>query len=134
MSAGERFFDANLILYLLSSDLRKAGIAEQALEMGGVVSVQVLNEFAAVATRKFKMLLPEVREVLAAVRAACMVVPLTEAAHDKGLELAARHKLPVYDAMIIASACLAGCKSLLSEDMQHGQVFERSLKIHNPFH
>jgi len=33
----------------------------------------------------------------------------------------------------IAEEELAGCKTLLSEDMQHGQVFQRSLKILNPF-
>ena len=133
MSAGERFFDTNVVLYLLSADARKAGIAERELGNGGVVSVQVLNEFASVAVRKFKMPMTEVREALAAVRAACTVVPLTEAAHEKGIELAGRNKLPVFDAMIIASALLAGCQTLLSEDMHDGQIFERRLKIHNPF-
>ena len=133
MSAGERFFDTNVVLYLLSADARKAGIAERELSAGGVVSVQVLNEFASVAVRKFKMPMAEVREALAAVRAACTVIPVTEAVHEKGMELAGRHKLPVFDAMIVASALLGGCKILLSEDMHDGQIFERRLKIHNPF-
>ena len=133
MNASDRFFDTNVILYLFSADSHKAGIAEQELSIGGIVSVQVLNEFASVATRKIKMPMADVRETLAAVRAACQVVALTEAVHDKGMELAGRHKLPVYDAMIIASALLAGCKTLMSEDMQDRQVFERTLKVHNPF-
>lgn len=133
MSAADRFFDTNVVLYLFSADARKAGIAERELGDGGILSVQVLNEFASVATRKIMMPMADVREALAAVRAACQVVPLTEAVHDKGIELAGRHKLPVYDAMIIASALLAGCKTLMSEDMQDGQVFERILKVHNPF-
>ena len=133
MSAAERFFDTNIVLYLFSADARKAGIAERELSEGGVVSVQVLNEFASVAVRKYKLPMTEVREALAAVRVACTVIPLTEAAHEKGMDLAGRHKLPVFDAMIIASALLAGCRTLLSEDMHNGQVFERRLKIHNPF-
>ena len=133
MKASERFIDTNLLLYLLSADTRKADIAEQELEQGGTVSVQVLNEFSSVALRKFKMPLAEVREVLAGLRAACSVVPLTEAVHDKGLELVERNGLSVYDAMIVAAALLAGCKTLLSEDMQHDQLFQRTLRVRNPF-
>ena len=70
MNAGDRFFDTNVVLYLFSADARKAGIAEQELGIGGIVSVQVLNEFASVATRKIKMPMADVRETLAAVRAA----------------------------------------------------------------
>jgi predicted nucleic acid-binding protein len=40
---------------------------------GGVISVQVLNEFAFVASRKLAMRLPEIREVLSAFRAICSV-------------------------------------------------------------
>ena len=133
MKASERFIDTNLLLYLLSADTRKADIAEQELQLGGTVSVQVLNEFSSVALRKFKMPLTEVREVLAGVRAACSVVPLTEAVHDRGLELVERNGMPVYDAMIVAAALLAGCKTLLSQDMQHDQLFQRTLRVRNPF-
>jgi predicted nucleic acid-binding protein len=35
--------------------------------------------------------------------------------------------------MIVAAALLAGCKRLYSEDLQHGQVFERQLSVRNPF-
>lgn len=38
-----------------------------------------------------------------------------------------------WDALIIAAALLADCDTLYSEDMQHGQVFESSLTIINPF-
>jgi predicted nucleic acid-binding protein len=133
MSAGDRFFDTNVLLYLLSSDHAKADRAEDALAQGGVISVQVLNEFASVATRKLRMPVAEIREALATVRAVCTVVPISEETHDNGLELAERYGLSLYDAMIIASALLAGCKILLSEDMQDGQVIERSLEIRNPF-
>ena len=63
----------------------------------------------------------------------CTIVPISEETHDAGLQLAERHGLSVYDAMIVAAALLAGCKTLLSEDMQDGQVFEGRLKVRNPF-
>ncbi len=133
MSATERFFDTNVLLYLLSADEAKSDRAERELLAGGVVSVQVLNEFASVTVRKLNMSIAETRESLAAIRAICAVVPVSEETHDKGLQLAERYGLSVYDAMIAASALLAGCKTLLSEDMQHDQVLGRTLRIRNPF-
>jgi predicted nucleic acid-binding protein len=133
MSAAERFFDTNILLHVLSGDEAKADRAEQALSAGGVISVQVLNEFASVASRKLGMSCAEIREVLAAVRAACTVVPLVEETHDLGLKLAERFRLSLYDAMIVAAALLAGCRTLVSGDMQHGQSFDGKLAVHNPF-
>ena len=133
MNAAERFFDTNVLLYLLSGDDAKADRAESELSAGGILSVQVLNEFAAVALRKSKLSLAEIREVLATIRAVCKVVPLSEATHDRGLQIAERYGLSVYDAMIVAAALLAGCKTLLTEDLQQGQTFDDALKIQNPF-
>src|SRR5512143_2320292 len=55
MSGVAAFFDTNVLLYLLSGDPMKADRAETLLAAGGVISVQVLNEFAAVASRKLAM-------------------------------------------------------------------------------
>jgi predicted nucleic acid-binding protein len=133
MSAADQFFDTNVLLYLLSSDESKADRAEQELSGGGVISVQVLNEFASVATRKLGMSITEVREVLAAVRTACTIVPLNEETHDVGLQIVEKYQLSLFDSMIIAAALLAECKMLVSEDMQHGQTFEGKLEVRNPF-
>ena len=133
MSAAERFFDTNVILYLLSDDDARADRAEKELSAGGVVSVQVLNEFASVASRNLKMSIAEIREVLATIRAVCTIVPISEETHDVGLQVAERYALPVYDAMIVAAALLAGCKTVMSEDMQDGQILEGRLQVRNPF-
>ena len=128
-----RFFDSNVLLHLLSGDDTRADRAEQELSAGGVISVQVLNEFASVASRKLKMSIAEIREVIATVRSVCMIVPISEETHDVGLRIAEKYELSVYDAMIVASALLAGCTMLVSEDMQHGQAFDGRLKVRNPF-
>lgn len=133
MSAAERFFDTNVVLYLLSSEDARADRAEKELSAGGVVSVQVLNEFASVASRKLRMSIAEIREVLATIRAVCTIVPITEETHDLGLQVAERYGLAVYDSLIVAAALLAGCKTVMSEDMQDGQVVEGRVRIRNPF-
>lgn len=127
------FLDTNVVVYLLSDDERKADISERLIATGGVVSVQVLNEFAAVATRKFNLTLPEIKTVLAAVRHSCEVLPLTAELHDLGLSLMERYGLSVYDAMIVAAALSRGASTLLSEDMQDGLIIDDCLKIVDPY-
>ena len=132
MSAGSAFFDTNILLYLVSGDLAKANRAEALIAAGGVISVQVLNEFVSVASRKLAMSLPEIREVLSAIRAICAVEPLSIQTHDLGVDLAERFRLSFYDALIVAAAVLAKCDTLYSEDMQDGQRIEK-VTIRNPF-
>ncbi len=134
MSVPDGFFDTNILLYLLSGDDAKADAAEALLSQGGHISVQVLNEFASIATRKLGMTHAEVRDALEPIRAICPTHALTEATHDLGVQLAERYKLSIYDAMIAAAALTAGCTALFSEDMQHGLLIERTLRIQNPFH
>ena len=55
MTGAKSFFDTNVALYLLSADTAKTDRAEELLSTGGTISVQVLNEFAAVASRKLRM-------------------------------------------------------------------------------
>jgi predicted nucleic acid-binding protein len=133
MSAGEDFFDTNVVLYLLSADTAKADRAEELLAIGGTISVQVLNEFSAVASRKLRMSWIEIREVLSQIRAVCAVEPMTIETHERALRIAERYGLSIYDALIVSAALLANCKTLHSEDMQDGQVVERQLTIRNPF-
>ena len=75
MNGTEDFFDTTVVLYLLSADTAKADRAEDLLALGGTISVQVLNEFVAVASRKLRMSLMEIREVLTQIRAVCPVEP-----------------------------------------------------------
>jgi predicted nucleic acid-binding protein len=133
MNGGEDFFDTNVVLYLLSADTAKADRAEELLAMGGTISVQVLNEFAAVASRKLRMSLIEIREVLAQIRVVCAVEPITIETHERALRILERYGFSIYDALIVSAALLAGCKTLHSEDLQDGHVIERQLTIRNPF-
>jgi predicted nucleic acid-binding protein len=133
MSDADSFFDTSVLLYLLSADADKADRVEGLLERSGVVSVQVLNEFTAVATRKLGMSLAEVREILGTVRTVCTTYPLTPEHHDGGMEIAERYRFSFYDSVIVASALSARCKTLYSEDLQHRQIIEKRLTVINPF-
>ena len=133
MSATESFFDTNVLLYLLSADSSKAARSEALLADGGTISVQVLNEIASVASRKLGMSLREIREMLGIVRAVCNVTPISEAVHDRGLTIYERYQFSIYDSMIIATALLAECAVLFSEDLHDGQIIDSQLTIRDPF-
>lgn len=133
MRVAEAFFDTNVVLYLLSQDSAKADRAEELMALGGTISVQVLNEFVAVASRKLRMSWAEIHEVLAQIRAVCALEAITVETHERALQMAERYGYSIYDALILAAALLAGCKTLYSEDMQHDQVIEHQLRIRNPF-
>lgn len=128
------FIDTNVLVYLASQEDAKVARAESLLATGdAVISVQVLNELATVARRKMRLAWAELDVFLETIRDLLPVRPLTLAVHDTGLEIARRHRLAVYDAMIVASALDAGCDVLYSEDMQHGQCFAAQLRLVNPF-
>jgi predicted nucleic acid-binding protein len=129
----EAFLDTNVLLYLVSADVRKADIAEQTIAAGGHVSVQVLNEFVSVARRKAGLRWTEIDDVLGSVRRICRVHALTTETHDAARTLAEKHKLSFHDATIVASAVAAGCDTLYSEDLQDGRRFGGTLRVRNPF-
>lgn len=126
------FFDTNIPLYLLSADAGKASRAEDLLAERGTISVQVLNEFAAVARRKHATPWPDVVLMLDTLKHVCRVEPLTLDVHERAIDLARRFGMPIYDAMIAASALTAGCAVLYSEDFQHGLRIE-GMTVRNPF-
>lgn len=133
MSVAESFFDTSVLLYLLSSDARKADRVEDLLDKSGVISVQVLNEFTVTASRKLAMPLPEIRELLEIVRRICRTESLAVDDHDRAVEIAGRYRFAFYDSVIVASALRAGCRTLYTEDLQHRQVIDRRLTVVNPF-
>jgi predicted nucleic acid-binding protein len=131
--SGKSFFDTTILIYSISSKEPHAAIAEKLLMEGGYISVQVLNEFAAVARRKLNMSWEEIGDALSAIRALCEPpTPLSIKTHEAALEIATRYGYQIYDALILAAALDADCDTLYSEDMQDGQTIA-ALTIRNPF-
>ena len=133
MPEPKAFIDSNVLIYLLSADAHKADQAEMVMQKGGLISVQALNEVANVARRKLTMPWEEIDELLSLIRMLCPAEPLTVETHEKGLLIAERYRLSIYDAMIVAAALIGGCDTLYSEDMQDGLLIDNQLSICNPF-
>jgi predicted nucleic acid-binding protein len=133
MSTTRVFFDTNVLLYLLSGDVTKANRAEALVSKGGILSVQVLNEFASVASRKLGMSWVEIREVLDTIRMVCHTEPVSVEIYDRGFALSERYGFSIYDSMILAAALLTDCAVLFTEDLQDGQNIDNQLIVRNPF-
>lgn len=131
---GKAFFDTNILVYAVAENDPRAVRAEALLEAGGIVSVQVLNEFVSVARRKMRMPWKDVSEALDVIRVLCpSPVPLTISTHESALKIAENHGYEIYDALVVAAALEAGCTALYSEDFHDGQVIDGKLTIRNPF-
>ncbi len=132
MSSG-RFLDTNVLVYAQVNGDYRTAIARQILYEGGVVGVQVLNEFASVARAKLGLNWSQVQEAIDDIVILCPAPrPLSFSAHRRALGLSNRFGFSIWDSLIVAAALDAGCSTLLTEAMQHGQVIE-GLRIENPF-
>jgi len=128
------FFDTNVLIYAVVHDDPRSTQAEGLLASGGVVSVQILNEFASVARRKILMSWSDVTEALDAFRFLCpSPLPITIETHEAALKIADKHGYNIYDALAVSAALEAGCTTLYSEDLPDGQTIDGQLTIRNPF-
>ena len=126
------FFDTNIIVYAQERG-EKGNIARALLAEGGYLSVQVLNEFASVSSRKQGRTWSEIEEALSDLLALVRPpVSITIDLHRQARRLASELGFSFYDALIVAAAIEAGCQTLYSEDMQHGRTIG-PLTIMNPF-
>jgi predicted nucleic acid-binding protein len=128
------FFDTNVLVYALVQDDPRSDEAEKLIAEGGTISVQVLNEFAAVLRRKTQMSWDEVRFAVENIKILCPEpLPISLDTHGEALAIAERYGYKIYDALMLASALEARCTILYTEDMQDGQVVDAELTIRNPF-
>jgi len=127
------FFDTNVACYALGRGDPRQNRALDLLFRGGAISVQVLNELASVLRNKLQMSWKEtglaIEQLLILCPRAC---PLTLETHQTAMRVCARYGLAIYDGLIVASAMEAGCDTLYTEDMHHGQTIE-GVRIVNPF-
>lgn len=134
------FLDTNVFIYQLdTSDARKHKIAErlvrEALESDrACISYQVVQECLNTVLRKAEVALDAqgARAYLDAVLLPLMKVGASAALYVRALDIQLRWRFGFYDSLVVASALSAGCDTLLTEDLQHGQVIE-TLTISNPF-
>jgi predicted nucleic acid-binding protein len=132
------FFDTNVLVYAVDAsdparqDIAIERFARAAREDKVVLSTQVLQEFYAITTRKLQ---PPLSAAEAARQMAELsafeVMGASAQSVLAAAELARKHRLQWWDALILEAALRAGAGVLVTEDGQHGQRFG-SLVVENP--
>lgn len=137
---GPIFVDTNVLVYAKDrKDPVKRLRATEWLDMlwdtgSGRVSFQVLNELYATVTKVGGLGLPP-DGARAFVRAYLAWHPITEDAAllEQGWAIQDRYRFSWWDSLIVAAAHVAGCRYLLTEDLQHEQRLLGGLVVLNPF-
>ena len=129
------FLDSNIIIYAYSrTEPGKADIARRIIASGNVIiSAQVINEFVSVTHKKLRHSIEVIEKAVQEFLKFTRTVPISAETSLLAIRIAKEHRLAWYDSLIVASALENGCSILVSEDLQHGQVIEKSLTIINPF-
>ncbi|MFN0316421.1 MAG: PIN domain-containing protein [Burkholderiales bacterium] len=129
------FLDTNILVYVYSGDEpEKQAAALLVIEQSNpIISTQVLSELANTLSRKFNLGYDVVVQAIAEIQDACTVIPVMPHTIEQALALAQKYQYSYYDSLILAAALSAGCETLATEDMQHGQIIEGTLVIRNPF-
>jgi predicted nucleic acid-binding protein len=135
MSA-EVFLDTNIFVYCFDADNpSKQAIAKKLVgKRDWFVSWQVVQEFSSVALHRFKVpLKPADLSDYIAFRLwpECRILP-SQPIFNQAMSIHGRYGFRFYDCLVLASALAGGAKTLLSEDLQHGQRIG-SLEVLNPF-
>lgn len=131
------FLDTNIIVYANDgADPRKQDVALELvarhLRAGtGVISTQVMQEYAVNALQKLKQAVPVVMHQLHLLETLEVRI-VTPDLVRRALEISNLYEISYWKALIIAAAEKSGCALILSEDLNAGQNY-CGIRCENPF-
>ena len=128
------FLDTNIFIYAYSNDSDKKN---RSIELFGysscITSTQALSELSNVCFKKLMFSDKDVSNIIKDVISFCDIFIVNDATIQQAVLIKGRYGYTYYDSLILASALESNCSILYSEDLQHGQIIENSLKIVNPY-
>ncbi|MDD5307409.1 MAG: PIN domain-containing protein [Deltaproteobacteria bacterium] len=136
-TSGKIFLDTNVFIHALDgrTPSKRARCREiiraLAASRTAVISTQVMQEFYVVATRKLGADPVLVKSMLASL-SNLELVTVTPEMIGEAVDLSILNRLSFWDALIVASASVARCEALVTEDLNHGQVVH-GVRIESPF-
>jgi len=128
--------DSNVLLYNHDNNANhahKKAAAARLLGGNPVVSSQAISEYFNVMRKKHKADKKDLIRAAALWLEKCRIQPVILSTVKTASRLIDRYDFQLFDGLIVAAALEARCDILYSEDMQHGQLIDGTLKILNPF-
>jgi predicted nucleic acid-binding protein len=128
--------DSNILIYALFGADRRHGAAVKILERASqgdcVQTLQSLGETFRVLTRRYGMVPEDARSKIERLQRLFTIVAADEIALEKAMVAVAAHRLQFWDAMLWATARLAGCRMILTENHQ-GMAELEGVRFADPF-
>lgn len=133
----ECFLDTNILVYAAASNPAEADKRQTSLKLiedeEFALSAQVLQEFFVTVTRKLErpMSPSQAMEWIEQLEAfPCL--PVDAALVKIAAEISERYRISYRDGAIIAAALRAGARTVFSEDLNDGQLYD-GVRVLNPF-
>jgi predicted nucleic acid-binding protein len=133
------FLDTNILFYAYDRhDPRKQRVAQSLLIDGmenesAALSVQVLGEFFSIVTRQIKQpMTPDEAKEAIELFSSLLIQEIDLAMVERAIDTHKIYRISYWDALIVSAAERAGCKRILSEDLNDGQLYH-GLAIYNSF-
>jgi predicted nucleic acid-binding protein len=129
--------DTNILVYAEGVDdpgrqARAIEAIERERPADIVLPLQVLGELFTVLCRKGSRTPLEARRAVLTWAEGYRVMPTDAATIVDAMDLVAAHRVAFWDAVILSAAAEAGCRTIMSEDMQDGFTW-RGVTVRNPF-
>jgi predicted nucleic acid-binding protein len=136
MSAQRITLDTNLLVYVVDTSAREKHdrarkLAELALKVDCVLTLQALSEFYFAVTRKGKLPAVEAQAQVEAWQDLFPVVAAKPSTLNRAITATTSRRIGFWDALLWATAREAGVTLLLSEDFGDGSVLD-GVRIVNP--
>jgi predicted nucleic acid-binding protein len=129
--------DTNILVYAIDQSegakhMLAAKLLLRAAAANQPLMLQSLNELAAVVRQKRLMSAANAKRMIEFHRDSFVIEPpaIDDLLH--AIQANEDHKLPLWDALLWATARRAGCKTILSEDFQHARELG-GVRFLNPF-
>ena len=129
--------DTNILAYAegVNGGARKKAalaIVERLPSEETFVPVQVLGELYAVLVRKAERPPARVRDAILSWQETFTSIETSSGVLAAAIDLATGHNLGIWDSIILSASAAAGCRFLLSEDLQDGFTWN-GVTVVNPF-
>ncbi len=128
------FIDSNICVYAFDkTDMRKTHKALDLISLSPAISPQVIIETYNACYRKLKLPQEVCEENTLFLCDITEVFPIDADVFRTAVKIKKKYGFSFLDSCIVASAYMANCSILYSEDMQHNLIVENTLTIMNPF-
>jgi predicted nucleic acid-binding protein len=130
-------FDTNILAYaegVNGAAMKRTalGLVEKLPEGAVLLPVQALGELFHLLVRKAGRTPTKARDAILSWRDAFTLIETSAEVMLAAADLATAHQLSIWDSVILSAAAEAGCRLLLSEDLQEGFTW-RGVTVTNPF-